>query len=138
MITIKDIALKAGVSTSTVSRVLTGNGYVNEETKQRILKVVEENKYLPSVSARTLTQKTSNTIGVIVPEISNFFFTEAFRGITEIANEKKLTIIYCNTENNSELEEKALQDLVAHRVKGIIITPNNDKQTGNRPEGLRI
>ena len=131
MITIKDIALKAGVSKSTVSRVLTRKGYVNEETKRRILKVMEENNYLPSVSARTLTQKTSNTIGVIVPEISNFFFTEAFRGITGIANEKKLTIIYCNTENDPELEEKALQDLEAHRVKGIIMTPNNDVSNKN-------
>ena len=76
MLTIKEIAELAGVSKSTVSRVLNNNGYVGEETRQRIEKVIKEQNYTPSAAAVSLSKQETNTIGVIIPEIDNAFFGE--------------------------------------------------------------
>ncbi len=126
MVTIKDIAAEAGVSKSTVSRVLTNNGYVGEETRQKILRVMEERGFQPSESARNLSSKTTNTIGVVVPEISNPFYMEVLEGIARVVDAENLTIIYCNTDNNAAKEAKALQMLEGQRVRGMILAPAID------------
>ncbi|RRD96094.1 LacI family transcriptional regulator [Clostridiales bacterium COT073_COT-073] len=126
MITINDIATLAGVSKSTVSRVLTNRGYVNEETRKRINAVIRESGYQPSESARNLSKKETNTIGVIVPEIGNSFYSEVLQGISEIIDENDLTIIYCNTDNDAVKEEKALQMMKRQRVRGIVLAPAID------------
>ena len=126
MSTIKDIAAAAGVSKSTVSRVLTNTGYVNEETRRRIMSVIEETGYMPSASARTLSTRTSNTIGVVVPEMGNSFFSAVFDGISQVVDEKNLTIVYCNTSESVEKEAKALDTLIGQRVSGMILAPAVD------------
>lgn len=125
MVTIKDIALEAGVSKSTVSRVLT-NGYVREETREKILEVMERQNFQPSASARSLSSKKSNTIGVIVPELGNPFYRELLDGVVEIVEQQKLTLIYCNTNNNAIKEAEALAMLESQRVRGIIMAPAVD------------
>ena len=121
MITITDIAALAGVSKSTVSRVLTGTGYVNGETREKIEEIIKEYGYQPSESARSLSKKTTNTIGVVVPEIDNSFYSEVLNGISQVVDENNYNIIYFNTNNSITKEEKALQMLKAQRVRGVIL-----------------
>ncbi|MDO5408087.1 MAG: LacI family DNA-binding transcriptional regulator [Eubacteriales bacterium] len=123
MLTIKEVAELAGVSKSTVSRVLNNNGYVNEETRRRIEKVIQEYGYRPSAAAVTLSKKEGSTIGVIIPEIDNTFFGEVLKGINEVADRNDFSIICCDTQNNGEKELKALAALEQQRVRGVIITP---------------
>lgn len=125
MVTIKDIALEAGVSKSTVSRVLT-KGYVKEETRERIQKVMEKYGFQPSASARSLSSQKSNTIGVIVPELGNPFYREVLEGVVKVVEQQKLTLIYCNTNNNALQEMDALAMLESQRVRGMIMAPAVD------------
>lgn len=137
MITIKDIAAAAGVSKSTVSRVLTNSGYVNEETRSRIEEVIRRTGYQPSASARNLSKQMSSTIGVVVPELGNSFYTEVLAGISDVVDEQDLTIIYCNTENDPAKEAKALETMVGQRVLGVIMAPSVDYSMPERRKRLR-
>ncbi|MCF8017893.1 MAG: LacI family transcriptional regulator [Vallitaleaceae bacterium] len=123
MMTIKEIANLSGVSKSTVSRVLNNNGYVNQETREKVEKVIMEQDYTPSAAARSLSKQETNTIGVIIPEIDNSFFGEVIKGITEIADDRNFSIICCDTQNSGEKEFRALRMLEHQRVRGIIMTP---------------
>ena len=122
-VTISDIAKKAKVSQSTVSRVLNGSGYVKEETKNRIEAVIKELNYTPSAIARSLSKRETNAIGVIVPDITNSYFGEVIKGISQVADKNNLNIIFYNTENSFEKEIRALNLLKEQRIKGIIMTP---------------
>ncbi|WP_027624854.1 LacI family DNA-binding transcriptional regulator [Clostridium lundense] len=124
-VTINDIAKESGVSCATVSRVLNDSGYVKEETKQKILKVIEELNYTPSAIARSLSTNKTNTVGVIVPQINNPFFGEIIKGISKIADENDLNIILCDTDDSMEKELKALKLLKEQRIEGILITPTS-------------
>ncbi|WP_343209950.1 LacI family DNA-binding transcriptional regulator [Anaerolentibacter hominis] len=124
--TIKDIAARAGVSKSTVSRVINNAGYVNAQTRQKVEAVIRELNFLPSASARSLSRQETSAVGVLIPEIDNSFFGEALRGILEIIDENDLTLICCDTDNNAAREEKALRMLKGQRVRGIILTPAVD------------
>ncbi|WP_297423089.1 LacI family DNA-binding transcriptional regulator [Clostridium sp.] len=122
-VTISDIAKRAKVSPATVSRVLNSSGYVKEDTKQRILAAIKEMNYTPSAIARSLSKSETNTIGVIVPDITNAYFGEIIKGISEIAEKNDLNIILYNTDNFLEKEIRALNLLKEQRIKGVIMTP---------------
>lgn len=123
MITIGQIAEMAGVSKSTVSRVLNCSGYVREDTRKKIEAIMEEYHYSPSASAQNLSRRETNTIGVIVPELDNTFFTEVLAGVAEVVDENNFTMIVCNTSNNGEKEKAALSMMEQQRVRGVIFTP---------------
>lgn len=132
MVTIGQIAKMAGVSKSTVSRVLNSSGYVRKETRDKIEKLIEEYHYSPLMAAKNLSRQETNTIGIIIPEWDNTFFVEVLAGITEILDENKMTMILSNTSNNSEKEREALCMMETQRVKGVIFTPATgytDKQS---------
>lgn len=120
-VTINDIAKKAGVSLATVSRVLNDSGYVKQETREKILSVIKELNYTPSAIARSLSTSKTNTIGVIVPEISNPFFGEVIKGISDVADENGLNIILFDSNESMEKEIKALKVLKEQRIQGILI-----------------
>ena len=130
-VTISDIAKQAKVSSATVSRVLNGSGYVKEETKQRILEVIKETNYVPSAIARSLSKSETNTIGVIVPDITNAYFGEIIKGISDVAEKNNLNIILFNTDNYLEKEIRALKLLKEQRIKGIIMTPGFGEEKFN-------
>lgn len=130
-VTISDIAKEAKVSSATVSRVLNNSGYVKEETKERILAVIKEKNYTPSAIARSLSKSETNTIGVIVPDITNAYFGEIIKGISDIAEKKNLNIILFNTDNYLEKEIRALNLLKEQRIKGIIMTPGFGEEKFN-------
>ena len=130
-VTISDIAKEAKVSSATVSRVLNDSGYVKEETKQRILDVIKEKNYVPSAIARSLSKSETNTIGIIVPDITNGYFGEIIKGVSEIAEKNNLNIILFNTDNYLEKEIRAINLLKEQRIKGIIMTPGFGEEKFN-------
>lgn len=123
MITIGQIAELAGVSKSTVSRVINCSGYVHEDTRSKIEAIIEQYHYTPSASAQSLSRRETNTIGVVVPELENTFFTEVLAGVAEGVDERNFTMIVCNTSNDAKKEKAALAMMEQQRVRGVIFTP---------------
>ena len=136
MKTIYDIAKLAGVSKSTVSRVLNNSGYVSPKVRERVMQVVSETGYKPSNVARSLSKGESYLIGVVIPEIGNSFFGEILHGITQIIDEMGWSLICCDTSNSITKEDKVLTALGNQRVRGLIWTPaaERDKKEGQRLE----
>lgn len=124
--TIKDIAKLSGVSQATVSRVINNPSSVKEETRRIVEQVIAENRYSPNAMARGLSMNESNTIGVVVPDISNPFFCEVIKGISAVADQNDLRIILCDTDENPKKEVAFLENLEQQKLKGIIITPISD------------
>jgi len=120
--TIKDIARKLKISTSTVSRALRDKYDVNPETRQRVLDLARELNYLPSSQALGLKQKKTLTIGVVVPEIDNEFFSDAIYGIENVAFERDYHVMICQTRDSAEREERIVEKLLTARVDGIILS----------------
>ncbi|MDQ0160459.1 LacI family DNA-binding transcriptional regulator [Alkalibacillus salilacus] len=126
VVTISDVADKAGVSKSTVSQYLNNRfEYMGEQTKLRVAEAVEELGYQPNIVARSLKQKTSTTIGVIVANISHEFSTEIVRSVEKYCNESNFHIIVCNAEDDPEKEKKYIEMLRAKQVDGIIVFPTS-------------
>lgn len=119
-VTIKDVAKKANVSISTVSRVINDSKPVSDEIKQRVLKIIKETGYTPNPVARSLVMKKSQLIGVIVPDISNFFISEVLSGIEEIGKMYNYDILLCNTYGDLKQELRYLNLLKSKQVEGII------------------
>jgi len=119
-VTIKDVAKKANVSISTVSRVINDSKPVSNEIKQRVLKVIEETGYTPNPVARSLVMKRSQLIGVIVPDISNYFIGEILNGVEEIGKMYNYDILLCNTYGELTQELRYLNLLKLKQVEGII------------------
>ncbi|MBO8163515.1 MAG: LacI family DNA-binding transcriptional regulator [Brevibacillus sp.] len=119
--TIYDVAEKAGVSISTVSRVINNTGRISEKTKKKVLQVMESLRYQPSVVASALTGKRTRTIGLIIPDVANPFFAEIARRIEDRGRELGFNLLMCNTDNNQHTEEMALSLLKQKSVDGIII-----------------
>lgn len=121
--TIKRIAELANVSTATVSKVLSGKDqYISEPTRQRILEIVDEEGYIPNGIAKSLKMKRTKTIGIIMPDVMNLFFSELARGAEDEAEKKGYSVILCNTDNKESKEEKYLNILQEKMVDGIIMT----------------
>lgn len=122
-VTIGDIATMAGVGKATVSRVINNSGYVSAETRARVEKVVADAVFVPSSTARALSRRESDTIGVVIPEADNTFFWEVLKGISEVADANDLSLIFCNSSNLMEKDVKSLQAMCRQRVRGVIFTP---------------
>nr|WP_233186547.1 LacI family DNA-binding transcriptional regulator [Petrotoga sp. 9PWA.NaAc.5.4] len=129
-VTIKDIAEKAGVSVNTVSRALNDKPDINPKTKERILKIAQELGYVRNVYATMLKSNVTGTIGVIVPDSSNPFFSEVFKGIDKAARENNYQIIIMNSEGLYENEEKFIKTLLERRVDGILLFPMQKSYEG--------
>ena len=122
-ITIRDIALQAGVSKSTASRVINNVGTVSEELRDRVNAVIERVGYQPSAIAQGLSRQDSTLIGVLVPTVSDSFFGQILQGIIETTSQKNYTIVLCTHDNDPECEKRALRALRSQRIKGLLITP---------------
>ncbi len=99
MTTIKDVAKYANVSVATVSRVLNNKGYVSKEAETAVQKAITDLNYRPSAVARSLYDKKSRMIGLLIPDIANPFFPEIARGIEDVALKAGYTVVLCNTDN---------------------------------------
>lgn len=126
MISINEVAALAGVSKATVSRVVNNTGYVSEKTRKKIERIIQENGYVPSASAVSLSKGVTNAIGVVVPEIDNSFYGEVLRGIIDVADEHDIQLFFYDTQNNAAKEEKALRMISQQHLMGLIIAPSVD------------
>lgn len=122
-VTIKDIARRAKVSYATVSRALNKKPGVRETTRRRILQLAEQMSYTPNAIARGLVKKQTQTLGLILPDITNPFYPEVARGIEEGADERGFSIFLCNTNWERNREVRYLRLLAEKRVDGIILAP---------------
>ena len=121
MASIREVAKIAGVSPSTVSRVMNGTAKVEEDKRQRVLKAIEETGFKPNELARALFKKSSKIIGVIVPTIENPYFNELARVIEEEAYQHGYKILLCNSNENVEKEKMNIQMLSQMNADGLII-----------------
>lgn len=118
--TIDKVAKRAGVSKATVSRVMNNSKPVSAETRLRVIQAIEELKFKPNPAARTLVNKRSRTLGVVVTDISNLFVSVLVKGIEEIAYSSGYNIFICNSHATVEKEIEILMMLKDKRVDGII------------------
>ncbi len=123
--TIVDVAKAANVSVATVSRVINGNYPVKKETKELVLKVIDELNYTPNTQARDLIKQQSSTIGVVVPSISNMYFTEVVNGIEKYFESTQYSIFLCITNHDKDKEIKRINELISRNVAGIIVIDPN-------------
>jgi LacI family transcriptional regulator len=123
MPTIHDVAKRAGVAPITVSRVINNSGYVSKETRERVETAIAELEYVPNVIARSLRSKRTNTLALVLTDITNPFFTVIARGVEDTASQAGMTVIYCNTDESEVEEEKYLQLLLQKQVDGILLVP---------------
>jgi len=123
--TITDVAAQAGVSPTTVSRVLNGRdvGHMRPETKRRVLTAIKELDYTPVKAARALRYQRTHSIGVLVPDISNPFFSLLARGVEKAAFAKGYSILICDSNHSVEKETLYLQTLLAESVEGVVFVP---------------
>lgn len=124
---IKDVAKHAGVSSATVSRVLTGKDVVKESTRAKVLKAVEVLDYRPSRVARSLRVMSSQIIGLIISDIQNPFFTSLVRAVEDIAQANNYALLLCNSDENLDKETLYIDLMLAEQVAGVIITPTDEQ-----------
>lgn len=129
-VTIKDIAKESGVSTASVSRVLNKTGNVSEKVQKKVLKAVKKLNYQPNAVARSLKLQRTNTIGIILPDISNSYFMRISKGIESVIGNNKYTILFASSDENHEKEKRILQAFVEKRVDAIVVAPvgKNDQR----------
>ncbi|MEO8745866.1 MAG: LacI family DNA-binding transcriptional regulator [Candidatus Dormiibacterota bacterium] len=119
--TIRDVARQAGVSTATVSRVISGADPAKPQTRARVLAAIERLGYRPSAVARSLKLRTTRTLGLLVTDIQNPYYPEIVRAVEDAALERNLAVLLCNGADDPSREETYLDLLVDRRVDGIII-----------------
>ncbi|MBW7922815.1 MAG: LacI family DNA-binding transcriptional regulator [Rubellimicrobium sp.] len=125
MATILDVARRAGVSTATVSHVINESRVVTPETKQRVLEAIEALHYRRDGIARSLRRSRTGTIGLVVSDITNPFFSELVRGVEDAIIEKHRdsNLILCNTDEDTEKERRSVETLLEKRIDGLIFAP---------------
>jgi LacI family transcriptional regulator len=138
---IKDVAALAGVSVGTVSNVLNRPDIVTEATRSRVQAAIEELGFIRNDAARQLRAGRSRTIGLVVLDVANPFFTDVARGVEDEASQSGLAVILCNSDDQQEKETRYLELLEEHRVQGILITPvaaPGDRLTRLRKRGTPV
>ncbi|NJK95329.1 MAG: LacI family transcriptional regulator [Bacteroidales bacterium] len=123
---LKDIAKALNISISTVSRALRDTGEIHPETRKHVLELAEKLNYKPNPLAMSLLKNRTQSIGVIIPEIDDCYFSLILRGIDKVASEHGFRLITCYTNESQQAEIKAVNDLLFFRVDGIIACPANE------------
>ena len=123
MVTLKDVAKRAGVSVCTASRVLTNTGYLKDSTRNRVLAAIQELGYVHNRAAAELKTGTSNTIALVLPDIENLFYSHLAEVIEQYAYSKGFLVFICNTEYEREKEDYFLKDMSTRKIRGLIAVP---------------
>lgn len=126
--TIKDIAIKTGVSMATVSRVINNSGYVSPKTRSIVEKVIREYDFVPNAMAKGLSRKNSEMIGALIPEIDNPFFSGVIHGINEICDDRKRNLLLCSTNESMQRELRLIRAMKQQRICGMIVASSLDEE----------
>jgi len=121
--TIKDVAKRAGVSPVTVSRIINNAGNVSVASREKIERAIEELGYVPSVAARSLRSKRTRSLALVVPDITNPFWTTVARGVEDAAQICDHSVFIYNTDENPSKQLRYLDVIASQRVDGVIIAP---------------
>jgi len=127
MATIKDVAKKAHVSVATVSRVINQKGYVNDETRELVLKAIDELNYVPNELARSLFQKKSHIVAVVMPHLTSYYFSDLLEVIEDETINANYRLIICNSKDDPIKEQKYLKIFDQYNVDGIILISNTNR-----------
>lgn len=140
MVTIKDVAREAGVSTATVSRVFNNVGPVDEETRKRVRQVARQLRYAPSAIGRSLSTRRTDALGLLLPDLFGEFFSEVLRGSDQTAQRSHYHLVVSSSHNNKD-EIRAALAMMRGRVDGLVImSPHIDAETLNEnlPQSLPV
>ncbi|MFF5265225.1 LacI family DNA-binding transcriptional regulator [Actinomadura viridis] len=129
-VTISEVARHAGVSTATVSRVLSGRGQVSPEMRRRVRRTAEELGYQVNSIARALRNSRTDTVGMVVPSITNPFFTSLVESVEHALGREGKELFLCDAQSDPEVEARRLASLVARSVDGIIVSPSHGTASG--------
>ncbi|TYT24398.1 LacI family transcriptional regulator [Dictyoglomus thermophilum] len=127
--TMKDVAKLAGVSISTVSHVINKTRYVEPETREKVYQAIKTLGYRPNILASSLRKRVTNTIGLIISNITNLFYPEVVRGVEDLLAKYNYNLILCNSDEDVEKEKNYIEVLFSRRVDGLIITPSKSSET---------
>lgn len=133
-VSIDDIAKYAGVSKSTVSRILNDKGKFSEDTRDKVLQVVKKLNYSPSMVARSLRNRRTKAVGLLLPDIVNPFFPEIMKGVEDVASENGYVIVLCSSNEDSEKEFNYFHMFENRWIDGVIYSG----VTGTREEAQSI
>jgi LacI family transcriptional regulator len=122
-VTLADVAREAGTSASTASRALSGRGYVAQDVRKRLLATADRLGYVPNLSARTLKQRTSRVVGVIVSDLSNQFYAALAAGIEQSLRESDYQMLILGDNSNAAEELAGARTFLSMRAPGVIMTP---------------
>lgn len=125
--TIRDVARTAGVSPMTVSRVINGGRRVSPGTRRRVEQAIADLGYVPSRLARGLSRQKTGALALIVPDVANPFFTLIVRGAEDVARRADYRVILCDTRADLTIEREVIEEMIAHRVEGLVIAPVSDR-----------
>ena len=129
MPTIQDVAKRAGVAPITVSRVINNSGYTSEETRARVEAAVAELGYVPNRLARGLRSKQTQTLGLVLTDITNPFWTTVARGVEDAAEAEGFSVILCNTDESEAKQDDYLHVLLQKQVDGFVLAPARSSAT---------
>ncbi|MGV1756806.1 LacI family DNA-binding transcriptional regulator [Rhizobium sp. A22-96] len=135
---IRDVARLAGVSTGTVSRVLNDHPSVTQELRTRVSGIINDLGYMPDPSARSMRSKVSRLIGIVIPDLTNPFFSELVQSAEQAAADHGYNIIVMTSFDHAAKEADRIRQLTSRKVDGIILVPSNDFHTLKLPKGLPI
>lgn len=127
MPTIRDVAKRAGVATMTVSRVINNSGYVSDATRAKVESAIAELGYVPNMLGPSLRFNQTNTLALVLTDITNPFWTTLARGVEDAAQEKGYNVILCNTDESIQKQDQYLTMLLKRRIDGILFVPADNK-----------
>src|SRR6201997_2180238 len=119
---IYDVARESKVSVFTVSAVVNNKSHVSRKLRERVEAAIQKLNYRPNLIARSLAKQCTHTIGMIVPDIANPFFPMVVRGAEDATQKHGYNLLLCNSDDNLEKEERAVELLLSKRVDGILLT----------------
>jgi DNA-binding LacI/PurR family transcriptional regulator len=136
-VTIKDIAERLRISPSTVSRALKDHPDISKATKKAVRELAEELNYEPNAIALSLLSSRSNNIGLIIPEIVHYFFSQVISGIEDVANDSGYHVIICQSNESYSREVKNVQALLSSRIEGLLLSISKETRDLNHLRNLR-
>lgn len=131
MVTMADVAELAGVSVMTVSRIISGTGTVKESTRKKVLRAMEDLNYIPKGYTKQVIQHQISTLVLIVPDITNPFFTFIARGMEDVAKKLGYRVFFANSDENLNKEKQYIQMCIEFHADGVLIAPVGDDSKEN-------